>query len=185
MPAVVVKVAVTADGETATVEGVVRNVLLSDNAIDKPAAGAALLRLMVHVLLAPEAKDWGAHVSPVTVTAAFIAMVELALEPLAAAVTMPEQSLEMVPAVAVKLVVVAPADIETAAGPVSDVEFIEITTGRPAAGAAPLAVIVHVLTAPEVSEVGEQTSEVTVTSGARLNAAVFETPFNVAVMTAA
>ena len=185
MPAVALKVAVEADGEIATIGGVVRKVLLSDKATDRPVEGAALLRLIVHVLLAPEAKVWGAQVSPITVTLVFIAIVELALEPLAAAVTVAEWSLEMVPAVAEKLTALVPAGIETEAGPVNDAEFImEIATGRPAAGAAPLAVIVQVLAAPELRAFGAQASEVSVTSGVTLSTAVFEKPFNAAVMTA-
>lgn len=91
----------------------------------------------------------------------------------------------MVPAAAEKLTALVPARIDTAAGPVSDAEFImEITTGRPAAGATPLAVIVQVLAAPELRAIGAQASEVSVTGGVTPSTVVFDTPFNAAVMTA-
>lgn len=91
----------------------------------------------------------------------------------------------MFPAAAEKLTALVPARIDTAAGPVSDAEFImEITTGRPAAGATPLAVIVQVLAAPELRAIGAQASEVSVTRGVTLKTAVLEKPFNAAVMTA-
>jgi hypothetical protein len=89
-----------------------------------------------------------------------------------------------VPAVAVKVAVVEPGEIATEAGTVSNGVLLDKVTGRQPVGAGPLKVTVQVLMAPDVSEVGAQASEVTVTSGARLMEAVLEPPFNAAVMTA-
>jgi hypothetical protein len=89
-----------------------------------------------------------------------------------------------VPAVAEKLAVLAAAAMVTEAGAVRNALLLEMETARPPVGAGPLAVTVHVLTAPDVREAGVQTSEVTVTSGARLMEAVLELPFKAAVMTA-
>jgi len=92
--------------------------------------------------------------------------------------------LVIVPAVAGKLAVVAPAAMVIEAGAVSNGLLDERVTVRPPVGAGALAVTVQVLMAPDVREVGAQASEVTVTSGARLMEAVLELPFKAAVTTA-
>jgi hypothetical protein len=91
---------------------------------------------------------------------------------------------EIVPAVAEKAAVAAPAAMLTEAGAVSSGLLDEMVTVRPPVGAAALAVTVQVLMAPEVSEAGAQASEVTVTSGARLMEAVLELALYPAVTTA-
>jgi hypothetical protein len=111
-------------------------------------------------------------------------MAELALPPLALAVTVPVELLEIVPAVAEKVAVVAPAATVTEAGAVSSALLDEMATRTPPAGAAALVVTVQLLLAPEFSDVGAQASVVTMTGGARLREAVCELPFNASVMTA-
>jgi hypothetical protein len=120
-----------------------------------------------------------------TVTVANSEIVELADELLAVAVNVPVQVLAIVPAVAEKLPLAAPAAMVIEAGVVSNGLLDESVTGRPLVGADPLKVTVQALLVPDVSEAGVQTSEVTVTSGgARLIEAVLELPFSAAVTTA-
>jgi len=57
VPAFAVKVAVVEKAATDTALGVVSSVVLLDRATEAPLAGAAALRVTVHVLLAPEARD--------------------------------------------------------------------------------------------------------------------------------
>lgn len=73
---------------------------------------------------------------------------------------------------------------DTDAGTETDALLLESATASPAAGAGALAVIVHVLTAPDERDAGAQTKEATVTGGARLMVATLEAPFNAAVMLA-
>jgi hypothetical protein len=68
VPAAAVKAAVVAEGETATDAGVVRRVLLPDNATERPPDGAGALSVTVQVLLAPDISDAGAQTREVTVT---------------------------------------------------------------------------------------------------------------------
>lgn len=183
LAAVAVKVPVVAEAATVTLAGTVRLVLLLVKATAAPPVAAAVLNVTVQVLVPAPVNDAGLQVRLLTVTGAFIATVELALAPLAVAVTVPEQSLEIVPAVAEKAAVVAPAATVTEVGAVRRVLLDESATGSPPAGAAVLVVTVQVLTAPDVSDAGAQANAVTVTGGIKLRDAVFEVPFNVAVTT--
>jgi hypothetical protein len=184
VPAVAVKEAVVAAAATVTLAGTVRLALLLVKATGEPPVGACALKVTVQALVPGPVKEAGLHARPLTVTGAISEIVELADEPLAVAVNVPVQVLVIVPAVAEKLAVVAPAAMLTEAGAVSNGLLDVSATVRPPVGAEPLKVTVHALLAPDVSEVGAQTSEVTVTRGARVMEAVFELPFNAAVMTA-
>jgi hypothetical protein len=130
-------------------------------------------------------KEAGVHARLVKLTGALRVIAEVALPPLAAAVTVAVASLAIVPAVAEKAVVVAPAATVTEAGAVSRAVLDEMATRTPPAGAAALVVTVQVLLAPEFSDAGAHASAVTVMGGARLREAVLELAFNAAVMTAA
>jgi hypothetical protein len=61
---------------------------------------------------------------------------------------------------------------------------LDNATERPPTGAAALKVVVQVLPASDVSDVGAQVSDFTDTGGARFRDTVMELPFNAAVMTA-
>jgi hypothetical protein len=184
VPAVAVKEAVVAAAATVTLAGTVRLALLLVRATGEPPVGAGPLKVTVQALVPGPVNDAGLQVRLLTVTGAISEIVELAVEPLAVAVNVPAQVLVIVPAVAGKLAVVAPAAMVIEAGAVSNGLLDESATVRPPVGAGALAVTVHALLAPDVSDVGAQTSEVTVTRGARVMEAVFELPFSAAVTTA-
>jgi hypothetical protein len=184
VPAVAVNAAVVAAAATVTPAGTVRLALLLVRATTAPPVGAGPLKLRLHALVPGPVKEDGAHVRVLTVTGAFMVIAALALPPLAAAVIVPVQSLAIVPAVAEKVAVEAPAATVSEAGAVSAALFEEMATETPPAGAAALVVTVQILLAPAANDVGEQTSAATFTSGARLRDAVLELPFNATVMTA-
>jgi hypothetical protein len=81
---------------------------------------------------------------------------------------------ETVPAVAVNVAEVALAATVTEAGMVRAALSLVSETEAPPAGAAALRVMVQVEFAPEVSDVGEQASELMVGSGVIDTVAVFE-----------
>src|SRR5664279_4506240 len=184
VPEVAVKEPVVAAAATVTLAGTVRLALLLVRATTAPSVGAGPLKLRLQALVPGPVKEDGAHVRVLTVTGAFMVIAALALPPLAAAVIVPVQSLAIVPAVAEKVAVEAPAATVSEAGAVSAALFEEMATETPPAGAAILVVTVQMLLAPEFKDVGAQTSAVTFTSGARLREAVLELPFNAAVTTA-
>jgi hypothetical protein len=90
----------------------------------------------------------------------------------------------MVPAVAVKVTVVAATGMVTDADTGSRVLLLESETVVPPVGAAELRVTVQVLAAPEARVVGLQASEERLTGAVRLMAAVLDTPLRVAVRVA-
>src|ERR1035437_6028326 len=110
---------VVAAAATVTPAGTVRLALLLVKAMVAPPVGAGPLKEKAQALVPGPVKAVGAHARLVRVTGAFRVMVELALPPLAAAVTVAVESLTMVPAVAVKVTVEAPAATVTEAGAVS------------------------------------------------------------------
>ena len=175
---------VVAAAATVTLAGTVRLALLLVKAMVAPPVGAGPLKEKAQALVPGPVKAVGAHAKLVRVTGAFRVMVELAFPPLAAAVTVAVESLTMVPAVAVKVAVEAPAATVTETGAVSSALLDEMATRTPPAGAAVPAVMVQVLLAPELSDGGAHTREATVHGGARLREAVLELPFNAAVTTA-
>jgi len=180
-----VKAPVVAAAATVTLTGTVRLALLLLRVTTEPPVGAAPLSVTVQALVPGPVSAAGLHDSRLAMTliGALRLMAELALAPLAAAVRVAVESLGIVPAVAEKVVVVAPAAIVVEAGVVSSGLFEEMLTETPPAGAAALAVTVQLLTAPEFSVVGVQTNAVTLTSGVRLNDAVADAPFRLAVST--
>ena len=169
---------------TVTLAGTVRLALLLLKATTTPPVGACPLKTKEQALLPGPVTEAGVHARLVKVTGAFSVIAELALPPLAAAVRMAMESLAMVPAVAAKVAVVAPAATVTEAGAVSSAELEERLTKTLPAGVAALAVTVQVLLPPELSDAGAQASAVTFTGGARLRDAVCELLFNAAVTTA-
>ena len=88
------------------------------------------------------------------------------------------------PAVALKVAVVAPAATVTEAGTVSRALLLERPTAAPPVSAALASVTVQVPAAPEFRLVGLHASEETVTGAARLSTADLETPLRVAVTVA-
>ena len=186
MPAVAVKAAVVAAAATVTLEGTVKLALLLVKLTAEPPVGAAPLNVTVQVLVPGPVNEAGLQARALTlkVTGATSEIAEVALAPLAVAVSVAVELVEIVPAVAEKAAVAAPAAMLTEAGAVSSGLLDEMVTVRPPVGAAALAVTVQVLMAPEVSEAGAQASEVTVTSGARLMEAVLELALYPAVTTA-
>ena len=171
---------VVAAAATVTLAGTVRLALLLLRATTTPPVGAGPLRLKEQALVPGPVNAAGAHTRLVRVTGALRMMAEVALPPLAAAVTVAVESLAIVPAVVEKVAVVAPGATVTEAGTVSCAVLDEMATRTPPAGAAALAVTVQVLLAPELSDAGAQATEVTVTGGARLSEAVCELAFNAA-----
>ncbi len=90
----------------------------------------------------------------------------------------------IVPAVAEKVAVLAPAATVTEAGTVSRVLLSDKVTETPPVGAALESVTVQVAAAPELMLVGAQTRDETRTGAVRLRVAVLDCPFRVAVMVA-
>jgi hypothetical protein len=182
--AVALKAPVLAAAAIVTLAGTVKLALLLVKATTTPPVGAGPLNVRLQALVPGPIKAAGVHVRLLRVADAVSAMVELALPPLALAVTVPVELLEIVPAVAEKVAVVAPAATVTEAGAVSNALLDEMATRTPPAGATALVVAVQVLLAPEFSDVGAQANAITVTGGAKLREAVFELPFNDSVMMA-
>ncbi|MBK9170136.1 MAG: hypothetical protein IPM24_22105 [Bryobacterales bacterium] len=142
---------------TVTDEGVLRLALLSDSAMTAPPAGAACDSVTVQVLDPGVAIEEGEQLKFDSEAAGASEMVAVRLVPLATAVTVAEVELVIVPAVAVKFAVVAPADTVADAGTASKPELDEERlTNWPPAGAALLSVTVHVEAPPEVRDDGAQ-----------------------------
>jgi len=186
VPAVAVKEAVVAAAATVTLVGAVRLALLLVKLTAEPPVGAAPLKVTVQVLVPGPVNEAGLQARALTlkVTGATSEIAEVALAPLAVAVSVAVELVEIVPAVAVNVPVVAEAGMVIEAGAVSRALLLVMETVRPPVAAAALAVTMHALVAPEVKDVGVQISEVTVTSGDKLMEAVLEVPLSVAVMTA-
>ena len=143
-----------------------------------------MLRVTVHVLDAPVPSVLGAHVTEDSVTAAARLIVAVCDTLPSVAVTTADWSLVIVPAVTVKVPVVAAAATVTEAGVVSSALLSDSVTVVPPVGADLLRVTVQVLEAPEASEVGAHATEESVTAAARPIVAVFDTLPSVAVTTA-
>jgi hypothetical protein len=155
-----VNVALVEDGKTATNTGTVSSVVLLDTATERPAAGAETFIVRVHALLAPEIRDWGEHVRPITVGVLIKLIEALAAPPLTMAVTVAELLLGTVPAEAGKLAVLLPAATVTEVGVVKSVLLSERATTAPPVGAALFSVTVQLLTPPDVSVAGLQVNPV-------------------------
>jgi hypothetical protein len=186
VPAVAVKFAVVAPAATVADAGTVSAALLSEIVTAVPPAGAACDMVTVHVELAPEAILAGVHASDDTVTAGAgaVTVTEAVLEvPFRVAVTVTAWLVVTVPAVAVKLAVVAPDATVAEAGTVNAALLSEIATAVPPAGAACDMVTVQVELAPEAMLAGVHASDDTVTGvgAVTVTEAVLELPFRVAV----
>ncbi|MEO8597672.1 MAG: hypothetical protein ABI759_30410 [Candidatus Solibacter sp.] len=151
---------------TVTVAGTVSSALLLDTVMLAPPAGAALLNVTVHVLEAFGPKLPGAHTSELTTTGATRLTLALAELPLYVAVMVADWSEEIVPAVALKVVLVAFNGIVTVAGTTRPAAFElnPTTAGPPVAGA--LSFTVQFVVPPDDRDPGAQLKVVTVT-GAR------------------
>jgi hypothetical protein len=162
VPAVAVKVALVAPAAIVIEAGTVRPALLSDTATVL-LADEALLRVTVQVLLPPDDR-----VAGVQARDEMVGLVERAIEavlelPFRAAVTTAVVAEVMVPAVAAKVPLTAPAGMATDAGTASATLSLESATATPPAGAEPLRVAVQVA-APGVGSVdGVQVNALKVT----------------------
>ena len=172
VPPVAVNVPVVAPAATVTLTGTVRRALLLLSATAAPPVRAGPLSVTVQELVPGPVSAAGLQLKLLTVTGAFSIIEALALPPLAVAVTVAVALLAIVPAVAEKVALLAPAATATVAGTVSAAELLESATATPPAGAAALTVTVHVLLPPDDNAVGVQLSAVTATGGARLSVAV-------------
>ena len=149
VPALTVKLAVVAPAATLTAAGVVSSALLSERVTLVPLADAARVKVTVQGLDCPEPKLVVLHVNPERSTgASSVKATERELDP-SAAVTVADWVVLMVPALTVKLAVVAPAATLTAAGVVSSALLSERVTLVPPAGAARVKVTVQGLDCPE------------------------------------
>ena len=187
VPAVPVKLPVVAPAATVTDAGVVSAVLLSDTVTAVPPVGAAAEIVTVQLVLAPDTTEVGVHVSPVTVGAGGVTVTDAVPElPFNDAVIVAVWFDATVPAVPVKLPVVAPAATVTVAGVVSAVLLSDTVTAVPPVGAAAEIVTVQLVLPPDATDVGVHVTPVTVVAGGvTVTDAVPELPFNEAVIVTA
>jgi len=157
---------------------------LSDSVTVVPPVGAAELSVTVHVLVPLELTVVGLHASDDSVTGGASVTVAVFETPLSVAVTVTLWLLVMVPAVTVKVAVVAFAATVTEDGVVNNELLSDSVTVVPPVGAAELSVTVHVLVPLELTVVGLHASDDNVTGADRLTVAVCETPLSVAVTVA-
>jgi hypothetical protein len=165
-PAVAMNTALVEPAATVTEAGTVSAVLLPESATTRPPVGAAALRVMVQEVIPPAVIELGAQErllgmgGGVTVTEAVLEV------PLPVAVTVTAVLAETAPAVAKNEALVVPAATVTEAGTESAVLLSESATVKPPVGAAPVNVAVHVEALFETTDVGEQASWLSVTTGA-------------------
>lgn len=155
VPALAIKVAVLEPAATVTDAGTVKALLLSEIATLTPPLGALLLNVTVQVLIPPANTLGEAQLSPVNVMGATNAREKTCELPFRLAVICAVWSALMLPAVAVKFAVVAPAGTVTIPGTINAVLLAVRLTFVPALGAAVLTVTVQLavpgaLTAPGV-----------------------------------
>ena len=173
VPAVAVKVAVVAPAATVTEAGTVNNALLLDSGTATPPDGAAPDKVTVQVELpALPRLDW-LHPSELSTTGAVRDKVAVLLLLLYVAVTVADPLLLIVPAVAVKVAVVAPAATATEAGTVSRPLLLDRVIVAPPDGAAEDRVTVHVELLPVASAVGLHPIELTTMGAVNDTEAVF------------
>ena len=184
VPTVTLKLAEVAPAGTVTAAGTLRTGLLLDSTTLVPPEGAALVRVTVQALLAPEYRVVELHVAEVSVTSVdkVNETVWEALPRVAVSTAVPFAL--MVPAVAVKLAEVAPATTVTVAGTLRAGLLLDSPTLVPPAGAALVRVTVQALVAAEPRVVGVQVSEASATGADKVNETVWEALPRVAVSTA-
>ena len=189
VPALALKLPAVAPAATVTDVGTVSAVLLSDSVTALPPVGAAAERVTVHVELPPEAIVPGVHPNDVTIVVADgVTVTKVVFElPFSDAAKVTAWFAVTVPAVAVKLAVVAPPATVPDVGTVSAVLLPEMDTVVPPVGAACEIVTVQVDLLPETIVAGVHTNDVTVAVvvGVTVMEAVFELPFSDAVTVAA
>jgi hypothetical protein len=156
-----VKLAVEAPAVTVTEAGVVTRALLSERAMTIPPKGAGPFSATVHAVDEAETSEVGVQVSELGVSVSVKLIEEVFVLPFNAAVTIAVWAVEMVPAVALNVPVVAPAAIDSEAGTVRIALSSDRATTLPPAGAALLNVTVQVLARPETRPVGVQSSDET------------------------
>jgi len=168
---------------TVTEAGTVSPLELLLSATEAPPDGAACEMVTVQVAVAPADSEEGLQATDETVATTRLT-VAVAEEPLRVAVTTALWLLEKVPAVAVKVALVALAATVTEAGTGSAVALLLSATEAPPDGAACEMVTVQVVAVPEGSVLGLQATDETVAETTRLTVAVAEEPLRVAVRTA-
>jgi hypothetical protein len=175
VPAVAANVAVVAAAGTVTEAGTVSSVVsLAASVTTLPPVGAGWVNVIVHVLETPDAKVAGAQDSDDTLgppgATVIVAVVVL---PPSVAVRMTVWDVATDPAVAVKVVEVAPAGTVTEAGTDSAVVLFDaVVIVLPPLGAGCVSVTVHVVAVPVVRLVGTQTSDDTLRLGVAVTVAV-------------
>jgi len=190
VPAVAVKFAVVAPATTITDAGTVRAALFEESPTGDPPAGATADSVTVQLVVAPEATEPGEHntleievagVEAMTVTAAVAV-------PFMVAVTVTFWLFGTVPAMPLKLAVVAPPDTNTDGGTVSAALLEESVTMAPfrdpVDGAGEFNVTVQVEVEPEVTEFGEHAKLETANGAGFTTTEAVAVPFRVAVTVA-
>lgn len=173
VPAVAAKVPVVAPAATVTEAGTVNKGLLLDSGMATPPEGAAPDKVTVQVEFpAVPRLDW-LQPRELSTTGAVSDRVAVWVLLLYVAVTVADPLLLIVPAVAVKVVVVAPAATVTEAGTVSNPLLLDSVIAAPPLGAAEDRVTVHVELFPVASAVGLHPIELIKTGGVNDTAAVF------------
>ena len=163
-PAAAVKLALMAPVATKTEGGTVRLGLLEESAIDAPGGEAALLSVIEQVDIAFGFSDTGVQLSVMTCGSVARLIEAATVLALKEAVICAELSVVNVPAVAVKLALVAPAATKTEGWTVRPGLLDESATGAPVAGAALLSATEQVDIAFGFSDTGLQFS-VVITGG--------------------
>ncbi|MBM3776485.1 MAG: hypothetical protein FJW37_15195 [Acidobacteria bacterium] len=180
-PAVMVNVALREPAGTLTLAGSVRAVLLTARATGSPPVPAGLFRVMVQSALAAAARVAAEQASR-EIDEPGVRATAKVLAPFAVAVIVALAAALTAPAVAVKLAIVAPAGTVTLAGTLSKLLLLLRATVVPPLPAADPSVTVQAAAPPDPRFAGVQESwEMAAPS---VTAAVFETPFQVAVMVA-
>jgi hypothetical protein len=159
VPAVALKLAEVAPDGTVTAAGTTRAGLLLDSATLAPAGGAALVRVTVQALVAPEVNVVGLQVTEASAAGAD-KLNETAWEALPrVAVRTAVASELIVPAVALKLALLDPAKTLTVDGTVRFGLLLESPITVPPVGAAPLKLTVQADVPAVASKVGLQLKE--------------------------
>ena len=159
VPAVAVKVAVVLPAATVTEAGTVRAALLSETETSRPPVGAALFRVTVQVVVAPDDTEAGEQLSADGTIGATRPSEALAVALLRLAVNVAVLSAVRVDAEAVKVAVEAPDAIVTDAGSVTKALLSDNVTTAPPVGAVPVKLTVHVADVPEPRELGAHANE--------------------------
>ena len=156
MPALAVKVAVVAAGETATAAGVVSSMVLLDKATKRPPEGAAPLRVTLQLATPPDVSAAGLHFNPVGTVGASSPSEKTAEDLFSEAVMVAVLTVVTAEAIASKTAVLLPAATVTEAGVVNKMLLSDRVMSAPPVGAAPVKVTVHVTVAGPVADAGLQ-----------------------------